>query len=78
MTDFHAGTQIPPLTVYSKPKAPLHKPGNNRFTDDDKVFFIHYLRWRLRREGPIPTRAVLYAELAEQVQRTVDMCLDSC
>ncbi|KAI0719645.1 hypothetical protein C8T65DRAFT_636020 [Cerioporus squamosus] len=66
VADFHAGTHIPPLAVYSKPKVPPRNPGSKRFTDDDKIFFIHYLRWRLRREGPIPTRSVLYAELAEQ------------
>ena len=66
--NYHAGTHIPSLVAYSKPKAPPpRQPGIYRFTNDEKVFFIQYLRWRVRRRGPIPTRSDLYAELAKQV-----------
>ncbi|RPD67267.1 hypothetical protein L226DRAFT_131941 [Lentinus tigrinus ALCF2SS1-7] len=66
IADYHAGTHIPPLSVNSKPKAPPKDPGSVRFSDDDKVFFIHYLRWRLQHEGSVPTRSDLYDELAEE------------
>ncbi|KAI0750765.1 hypothetical protein C8Q80DRAFT_1153805 [Daedaleopsis nitida] len=66
--DYHDSTYIPVLSDNVKP-APPHRdaPGLfSRFTDDDKVFFIQYLRWRLH-ERPFPTKHELYDELAAQV-----------
>ncbi|KAI0774195.1 hypothetical protein C8Q74DRAFT_816439 [Fomes fomentarius] len=64
---YHAYTYIPYLPPDMKPDPPRRDPddADPRFTDDDKVFFIHYLQWRLHK-GAVPKKEALYAELAEQ------------
>ncbi|KAI0774193.1 hypothetical protein C8Q74DRAFT_816241 [Fomes fomentarius] len=63
--DFHADTYIPPSTTFAKPTAPRRDPRDTSlFTDDDKIFFIHFLRWRLQ-SGDVPARSVLEWELAQ-------------
>ncbi len=65
--DFHADTFIPASTTFAKPTAPRRDPRDNSlFTDDDKIFFIHFLRWRLQ-TGDVPARSVLEWELAQAV-----------
>ena len=66
--DFHANTHIPPSTSFAKPVAPRRESIDNisAFTEDDKIFFIHFLRWRLQ-SGDVPPRAVLEWELAQEV-----------
>ncbi|TFK92893.1 hypothetical protein K466DRAFT_581468 [Polyporus arcularius HHB13444] len=66
LLDYHDNTLIPPSITSHKPHAPDDtQRGSFKFTDDDKVFFIHFLRWRLR-EGDVPEKDVLYEELAEE------------
>lgn len=69
---YHAYTYIPYLPPDMKPDPPRRDPddADPRFTDDDKVFFIHYLQWRLHK-GVVPKKEVLYAELAKQVSVTM-------
>ena len=43
---------------------------SRKFTDGDKIFFIHFLRWFLRK-GPVPRREALYVVLEEQVGSSV-------
>ncbi|TBU32854.1 hypothetical protein BD311DRAFT_654008 [Dichomitus squalens] len=63
--EFHAGVQIPPSNVSVKPKAPRRNVADRRFTDQDKIFFIHFLRWLLHK-GPVPEREAIHNILAEQ------------
>ncbi|KAI1795157.1 hypothetical protein LXA43DRAFT_882724 [Ganoderma leucocontextum] len=68
--EYHAGTLIPPLALSSQPKPPVRDVDEvrdgHRFTDEDKVFFIHFLKWYLRqgRASQIPEREDLYLLLA--------------
>ncbi len=70
--EYHAGTLIPPLVPWSRPKPPVRGSDNDheghRFTDEDKVFFIHFLKWHLSqgRGARIPEREDLYLLLARQ------------
>ena len=67
----HAGVLIPPSSGLLPPVAPHTRPEHgNKFTDEDKIFFIHFLRWRLRQPGPIPSKKDLYEALAKQVRFT--------
>ncbi|KAI0638100.1 hypothetical protein C8Q77DRAFT_1089329 [Trametes polyzona] len=65
--DFHAGTYIPATDGRRKPfPPPIADPAErSRFTEMDKIFFIHYLRWRVTHD-PTVTRDDLYTELAKQ------------
>ncbi|RPD76967.1 hypothetical protein L226DRAFT_569192 [Lentinus tigrinus ALCF2SS1-7] len=65
LLEYHDNTFIPPRNASSRPEAPddVHSGYHARFTDDDKIFFIHFLRWRLR-EGEVPDKRALYRELA--------------
>ncbi|PIL37073.1 hypothetical protein GSI_00765 [Ganoderma sinense ZZ0214-1] len=38
-----------------------------KFTEEDKVFFIHFLHWRLGQPGAIPSKQDLYDALGEQM-----------
>ena len=53
-----------------KPTPPRRDPGDDstRFTAEDKVFFIHYLRWALLRK-PTMDKSDLYEALAKEVRR---------
>ncbi|KAI1795155.1 hypothetical protein LXA43DRAFT_66650 [Ganoderma leucocontextum] len=65
--EYHEETYIPHLPPGIKPKAPRRDPQHEslRFTKEDKIFFIHYLKYRLRR-GPVPSKEQLCRELGEQ------------
>lgn len=71
--DYHAGTYIPPSpTVSRKPEAPSeesHARPASHFTDADKIFFIQYLRWRLRDIERLPSKLTLLEELAKEVSQ---------
>ncbi|EJF61163.1 hypothetical protein DICSQDRAFT_155257 [Dichomitus squalens LYAD-421 SS1] len=64
----HAGLLIPPSSGLLAPVAPRAKADekSSKFTDEDKIFFIHFLRWRLRQPGAIPSKKDLYKDLAKQ------------
>ena len=68
MDEYHDEVLIPPSDPAVKPAPPRRPPGdrNARFTPEDKVFFIHYLRWALHSD-PTLTRSELYEGLAEEV-----------
>ncbi|KAI0750769.1 hypothetical protein C8Q80DRAFT_1153837 [Daedaleopsis nitida] len=55
LSEYHDNTYIPPSIDTVKPRAPPRDFGGDidTFTDEEKVFFIQYLCWRLR-EGPLP------------------------
>ncbi|RDX55542.1 hypothetical protein OH76DRAFT_1414841 [Lentinus brumalis] len=68
----HAGVQVPVLPLRVKPKPP-QKPEMSqatgrigRFTDEEKIFFIQFLRWRLGRDGPVPTQRKLCRALSRE------------
>ncbi len=70
----HAGVQVPVLPLRVKPKPP-QKPEMSqatgrigRFTDEEKIFFIQFLRWRLGRDGPVPTQRKLCRALSREVR----------
>ncbi|KAM5540428.1 hypothetical protein V8D89_005886 [Ganoderma adspersum] len=65
--EYHDDVYIPFLPPGIKPKAPRRDPRDNshRFTKEEKIFFIHFLKYRLRR-GPVPSQEQLYRELAER------------
>lgn len=72
--EYHAGTLIPPLPTSSQPKAPVRDRDSDheahKFTDEDKIFFIHFLKSYLLGQGcgaRIPDRENLYLLLARQV-----------
>ncbi|OSD04162.1 hypothetical protein PYCCODRAFT_127355 [Trametes coccinea BRFM310] len=66
---FHAGVLVPNSPAQMKPKPPLSDEADGcKFTDADKVFFIHYLRWRIRNK-PTVSKSELYEELAAQIPR---------
>ncbi|KAI0719644.1 hypothetical protein C8T65DRAFT_636017 [Cerioporus squamosus] len=71
--EFHADTYIPPYSGSKKPKAPRHVSEADRFkfTDEDKVFFIHYLRWRVRQDD-VPDKSKVFGELAEETRHSAD------
>ncbi|KAM5540431.1 hypothetical protein V8D89_005889 [Ganoderma adspersum] len=71
--EYHAGTLIPPLPTSSQPKAPVWDRDDDheahRFTDEDKIFFIHFLKSYLLGQAcgaRIPDREDLYLLLARQ------------
>ncbi|PIL37071.1 transcription factor [Ganoderma sinense ZZ0214-1] len=68
LEEYHDGVYIPFLPPGVKPKAPRRDPRDNthKFTREEKIFFIQFLKYRLRR-GPVPNKEQLYRELAEQV-----------
>ncbi|TFK92188.1 hypothetical protein K466DRAFT_595425 [Polyporus arcularius HHB13444] len=68
LLEFHNETYIPPSENSSKPIVPLRDPGDdlNRFSAEEKIFFIHYLKWRLR-TGRVPSKCFLLAELAKEL-----------
>ena len=39
----------------------------SKLTDDEKIFFIHWLRWRLR-EGRLPDKETLFEELEAEAR----------
>ena len=45
------------------------EPGT-KLTDDEKIFFIHWLRWRLR-EGRLPDKEALFEELEAEVRQSL-------
>ncbi|KAI1795154.1 hypothetical protein LXA43DRAFT_66566 [Ganoderma leucocontextum] len=65
--EYHEGIRIPFLSPGIQPKAPRRDPRDDsrKFTTEEKIFFIHFLKYRLRR-GPVPSKEQLYKELAEQ------------
>ena len=63
--DYHDQTLIPPSDPTIKPMPP-RTSDHTKFTDEDRIFFIHYLRWRLY-DGEVPTKNELYEELATEV-----------
>ena len=71
--EYHAGTLIPPLGPSLHPKPPPRDSENvnesHKFSDEDKIFFIHFLKWYLRQGivAHIPDREELYLLLARQV-----------
>ncbi len=71
MDEFHHETYIPPFDKSSKPVVPRRDPGDdlNRFSTEEKIFFVHYLKWRLR-EGRLPSKVTLLAELAKEVSHS--------
>ncbi|TFK92189.1 hypothetical protein K466DRAFT_251698 [Polyporus arcularius HHB13444] len=68
LQEYHDETYIPPSDISLKPSVPLRLSGEDlhRFSAEEKVFFIQYLRWRLR-EGRIPSKATLFVELAKEL-----------
>ena len=66
--EYHDEIRIPFLPPGVKPKAPRRNPrdDNPKFTKEEKIFFIHYLKYRLRK-GPAPSKEQLCSELAKQV-----------
>ena len=71
LLEFHDGTCIPPSDNLTKPVPPARDidAPRSRFSHEEKIFFIRYLRWRLR-EGQVPSKAALFQELAKEVNRT--------
>ncbi|TBU22057.1 hypothetical protein BD311DRAFT_792402 [Dichomitus squalens] len=74
---FHDVTFIPPSDGSEKPRLPRLRSSaadpNEKFTDDEKVFFVHWLRWRLR-QGPLPDKDELFEELQTELpHRTASM-----
>lgn len=69
VVEYHDEVRIPYLPPGVKPKAPSRdlQSGKLRFTKEDKIFFIQYLKFRLRK-GPVPSKEQLYRDLAEQVR----------
>ncbi|RPD67270.1 hypothetical protein L227DRAFT_19111 [Lentinus tigrinus ALCF2SS1-6] len=76
----HAGVQVPLLPPHVKPEPP-RKPAvpesgrMGKFTNEEKIFFIQFLRWRLERvkDGAIPDQLKLcYALHREAPHRSVD------
>ncbi|KAM5543676.1 hypothetical protein V8D89_002927 [Ganoderma adspersum] len=73
-----AKPQLPRRTSASVPQVANNntaggggEPGT-KLTDDEKIFFVHWLRWRLR-EGRLPDKETLFEELeAELPQRTAE------
>ncbi|TBU60836.1 hypothetical protein BD310DRAFT_922186 [Dichomitus squalens] len=71
---FHGDTLIPPSDGSMKPPLPavMGEPGS-KFTKEEKIFFMHWLRWRLR-EGPLPKKETLFRELeVELPHRTAEV-----
>ncbi|KAH9853562.1 hypothetical protein C2E23DRAFT_821864 [Lenzites betulinus] len=64
IADFHVMTLIPHTDGRTKPTRPAGRAGT--FTDADRIFFIHFLRWRLAQD-PLLAKDDLYEELAEEV-----------
>ncbi len=58
------------LLLPRRTSAPTQAAGNdsgNKLTNDEKIFFVHWLRWRLR-EGPLPEKEALFEELKAEVR----------
>ncbi|KAI0750767.1 hypothetical protein C8Q80DRAFT_1268086 [Daedaleopsis nitida] len=68
LAEFHADTYIPPSDYTTKPQAPPGDPSGNvaTFTDDEKIFFIHCLRWQLREARLLPPKEVICWYLANE------------
>ncbi len=70
----HAGVQVPFLSRHVKPEPP-QKPAMaqsgkfGKFTNEEKVFFIQFLRWRVERKGPVPDCSELCQDLYMAVRR---------
>ena len=68
---FHDVTFIPPSDGSEKPAPPRFRTSaadpSDKFTNDERVFFIHWLRWRLHR-GPLPDKEELFEELEAEVR----------
>ncbi|TBU27977.1 hypothetical protein BD311DRAFT_759310 [Dichomitus squalens] len=66
---FYGETWIPPFDGSEKPPYPtrLGEPGT-RFTQEEKVFFIHWLHWRLREKG-LPDKETLFKELERELPK---------
>ncbi|RPD81206.1 hypothetical protein L226DRAFT_131932 [Lentinus tigrinus ALCF2SS1-7] len=71
--EYHAETYIPPFSGSKKPKPPRRVSGDDgfKFTDDDKIFLIHYLRWRVL-QANVPSKAEVFEELAKQTHHSAD------
>ena len=74
--DYHDQTLIPPSDPTIKPMPP-RTSDHTKFTDEDRIFFIHYLRWRLY-DGEVPTKNELYEELATEVSAPVMVVICAC
>ncbi|RPD67271.1 hypothetical protein L227DRAFT_605668 [Lentinus tigrinus ALCF2SS1-6] len=68
----HAGMKAPLLPPSVKPKPP-QKPATTqesgrigKFTNEEKIFFIQFLRWRLERDGPTPDKFKLCRALSRE------------
>ncbi|KAI0684817.1 hypothetical protein C8T65DRAFT_192068 [Cerioporus squamosus] len=68
LLEFHNETCIPPSDNSSKPIAPRRDPDDDltKFSPEEKIFFIHYLKWRLG-AGRVPSKYTLLAELAKEL-----------
>ncbi len=75
LEEYHDDIYIPFLPSGTKPKAPRRGPQENsrKLTREEKIFFIHFLKHRLR-SGPVPSREQLCRELAEQVCIAFAIC----
>ncbi|KAI1795153.1 hypothetical protein LXA43DRAFT_66897 [Ganoderma leucocontextum] len=65
--EYHEELCIPSLPPGTKPKTPRRDPRDDspKFTEEEKIFFIDFLKYRLHR-GPVPSKEQLCKELAEQ------------
>ena len=57
------------LPLPRRTSAPTTASGDtsNKFTHDEKIFFVHWLRWRLRK-GSLPEKETLFEELEAEVR----------
>ncbi|KAI1789270.1 hypothetical protein LXA43DRAFT_1022027 [Ganoderma leucocontextum] len=62
-----------PRRTVSAPTQTGATDAGSKLTHDEKVFFVHWLRWRLR-DGPLPEKETLFEELeAELPHRAAEM-----
>ncbi|KAI0650356.1 hypothetical protein C8Q79DRAFT_943258 [Trametes meyenii] len=71
---FHAGVRVPNSSPTTKPTPPPHGGGGgeSKLTDEHKIYFIHYLRWRLNK-SPTIARPVVYEELEKETHYSADV-----
>ena len=69
MDEFHDDVFIPYTDGTERPTPPQRAPGDDgpRFTREEKVFFIHFLRWKLRQK-PSTSKKRLFKALAREVR----------
>ncbi|KAI0677166.1 hypothetical protein C8Q78DRAFT_1142026 [Trametes maxima] len=69
---FHAGVRIPNSSPMVKPTPPKEGGGGSKLTDEHKVYFIHYLRWRTNK-SPTIARPAIYEELEKETNYSADV-----